>query len=207
MCGRFASKETKEKLAKRYHARKVTNAAFTPSHNIAPTELAPIIFEDEELDRHVELANFGITMTNGPMLNARSESFSKWAHILTRRCIIPANGFYEWIKLDDGSKQPYYFNPKDDLFSFAGLWRPQDKGFAFSILTTSANDLVKPVHERMPVILGHNTIPVWLNPDTDNATLTSLLQPYPADLMQVWQVAKTVNSPKNKHEACIAKLS
>ena len=211
MCGRFVSKETKEKLGKLYHANKVTSAPFIPSHNVAPTELVPIILEGEgDHERAVELGAFGISMNREgksfPLLNAQSESFAKWTHILTRRCIIPADGFYECVAITPKDKQPNYFSPKEGLFSFAGLWRPQGNGFAFTILTTSANELVSPIHARMPVILGHNTVPLWLSADSDNTMLSSLLEPYPANLMQAWQVSKAVNSPKNKDAACINSL-
>jgi len=210
MCGRFVSKESKEKLGKQYQANKITAAPFAPSYNVAPTELAPIVIEGEDHERSIELGAFGIPMQKEgksfPLLNAQSESFAKWTHILTRRCIIPANGFYEWVPVTPKEKQPYYFSPKEGLFSFAGLWRPQGSGFAFTILTTGANELVGPIHGRMPVILGHNTVPLWLSADSDNKTLSSLLEPYPASLMQAWQVSKSVNSPKNKEAACINSL-
>jgi putative SOS response-associated peptidase YedK len=207
MCGRFVSKETKEKLGKRYHASKITSAPFTPSHNVAPTESVPIILEGEDNERSLELAAFGIPMNKDgrafPLLNAQAESFSKWSHILTRRCIIPADGFYEWMKVSEKEKQPYYFSPKEGMFSFAGLWRPQASGFAFTILTTTPNEVVGPIHGRMPVILGHNAIPEWLSTFSTRETLQSLLEPYPAGLMQSWQVSKAVNSSKNKDAACI----
>ncbi len=210
MCGRFASKATKQSLAKQYQARKVTAAEIAPSHNIAPTETAPIVFEDEDNERVIELASFGIPITRQgktfPLLNAQSESFARWTHILSRRCIIPADGFYEWAKEGAKEKQPYYFSPNDGLFSFAGLWRPVASGLAFTILTTPANDLVKPIHDRMPVILGHNTVPLWLSAFSDNKTLSSLLEPYPAGLMQAWKVGQTVNYVKNKGEECINPL-
>ena len=195
-------------MAKLYQAEKVTSAAFAGSYNVAPTELVPIVLENEEHERSIELGAFGIPMNKQgkpfPLLNAQSESFAKWTHILTRRCIIPANGFYEWVKVSDKEKHPYYFSSKEDgLFSFAGLWRPQGSGFAFTILTTSANELVEPIHGRMPVILGHNTVPLWLSANSDNKTLSSLLEPYPAGLMHTWQVSKAVNSPKNKEASCI----
>ena len=129
---------------------------------------------------------------------ANREDFKK------RRCIVPANGFYEWQKVTSKEKQLYYFSPKDnDIFSFAGFWKQDVNGLAFTILTTSANDLVNLVHEHMPVILSHNAVGSWWANDFDKTSLLELLQPYPSELMQGWKVSKAVNSPRNKEAECI----
>lgn len=212
MCGRFASIKAIEELAKKYNALPSPDTKFTGSYNIAPTEKAPIIHDLEKSDsRILELASFGMKMTvqgkSFPLLNRQSEKVANLEDFKSRRCIIPASGFFEWEKVTPKEKQPYYFSPKDnELFSFAGFWRHDANGLAFTILTTSANDLVNLVHARMPVILGHNAVGLWLDTNSDKTTLTELLQPYPAELMQSWKVSKTVNSPKNKEALCINSL-
>lgn len=208
MCGRFVSNEVKEKLAKLYQANIVTLDAFAPSHNVAPTEMAPIVIEDRQGIR-IDLARFGMPMTiknkTFPLLNIQSEKAANRADLKIRRCIIPAAGFYEWEKIGK-EKQPYFFSAKSGLLSFAGVWRKDVTRLSFTIFTTAANELLQPIHGRMPVILGHNSISQWLGPETDKETLASLLTPYPATLMQVRKVSKAVNSPKNKDAACINSL-
>jgi putative SOS response-associated peptidase YedK len=210
MCGRFVSKEGKDKLAKLYRAQRIASTPFAPSHNVAPTEAAPFVVESSTQERSLEIGKFGIpTMGGGrsfPLMNLRSETVGDRSDYMTRRCVVPANGFYEWLKLSPKDRQPYYFSPKEGLFSFAGVWKELSDGLAFTILTTSANELVEPIHGRMPVILGHNAVPQWLSNDSDKETLSSLMQPYPAGLMQAWKVSKAVNSPKNKEAECTNSL-
>lgn len=209
MCGRFASNKTKAELAKLYNASYVTPDDFTPSHNVAPTELAPIVIEKGDNTVGITLARFGIPMTikgkSFPLLNLQSEKAGNREDLKTRRCVIPASGFFEWEKVGK-EKQPYYFTAKDGLLSFAGVWKKGSSGLAFTIFTTAANELLQPVHGRMPVILGHNAVSQWLAPETEKETLTALMEPYPAGLMQARKVSQAVNYVKNKGEECINSL-
>ena len=206
MCGRFGSAKKLEDLVKHYNGVLASGTEFNPSYNVAPTESVPIVREWED-HREIRLASFGIPKVMGAkkfsLLNIQSEKASNRNDFKDRRCVIPVTGFYEWEKVSPKDKQPYYFSPKDELLSFAGLWKPGEKGLAFTILTTSANELVESVHGRMPVILSHNAVGQWLAPDSDTDTLKELMQPYPAGLMQAWKVSKAVNSPKNKDASCI----
>ena len=209
MCGRFAIIQTIEQLAKFYQVQAI-NVQFSGSYNVCPTESAPIILENEKNEREIRLAHFGIPMVIGekkfPLLNLQSEKAGNREDFKKRRCIIPASGFFEWEKVTPKEKQPYYFPPTENFFSFAGVWKQGTNGNSFTIFTTSANELVQPIHSRMPVILGHNAIGQWLATDSDTKTLAELLQPYPANLMQAWKVSKAVNSPKNKDALCINSL-
>src|ERR1700735_2524906 len=103
MCRRFASKETKDKLAKVYNAGYVTPDAFTPSYNVAPTEFAPIVIEKADHAVGITLARFGMPMTvkgkSFPLLNIRSENAANREDLQTRRCVVPAAGFYEWQQI------------------------------------------------------------------------------------------------------------
>jgi putative SOS response-associated peptidase YedK len=209
MCGRFVSKETKEALGEIFSATHITPRFFAPSHNVAPTESVPIILEDPENSVGVELGRFGMRMTAAgksfPLLNLQSEKAANREDLQTRRCIIPASGFYEWEKLGK-EKQPYFFSARAGLLPFAGVWKKEPDGYAFSIFTTTANELIQPVHSRMPVILGHNAVSRWLAPNADRETLHALMQPYPAQMLQAWKVSKAVNYVKNKGEECINSL-
>lgn len=196
-------------MAKFYNAQLGTAAGFPGSYNLCPTEPAAIVLEDTDHHRSIELARFGIpTQIQGrkfPLINVQSEKAGDRENFKTRRCVIPADGFFEWQKVGT-TKQPYYFSPKTGFFSFAGLWKQVEGGLFFTILTTRANELLEPVHGRMPVILSHNAVGQWLTTDSDKETLKQLLEPYPAGLMQAWKVATTVNSPRNKEASCINSL-
>lgn len=133
-----------------------------------------------------------------------------------RRCIVPANGFFEWQKLAQGGKevkQPHYIHRRDGRpMGIAGLWDrwvgPDGEAIeSFTIITTEANALIRPLHNRMPVILRHEDYAAWLDPATKPDRLTSLLVPCPAEQLAVRPVSRRVNSPRNDGPACIAALS
>lgn len=140
------------------------------------------------------------------MINARAETVDKKPSfkqsLRSRRCLIPADGFYEWKK-EGGRKRPYRITPKNrDLFVFAGLWDAwvSPKGETINsctIITTSANTLIEPIHNRMPVILSEKAEEIWLNEDTDLSTLKDLLNPYPSELMDSYEVSTMVNNFRN----------
>jgi putative SOS response-associated peptidase YedK len=147
------------------------------------------------------------------MINARGEtvaekpSFRRAFH--ERRCLILADGFYEWQR-EGKRKQAYYVARRDrEPFAFAGLWevwQPPGGGDAVescTIITTDANELVGEFHHRMPVILDAEHHDLWLDADADEQSLLELLRPYPADLMEAWPVSDTVNSPKHETPDCI----
>jgi putative SOS response-associated peptidase YedK len=120
--------------------------------------------------------------------------------------VIPADGFFEWEKISENEKQPHYIYPPQGLFSLAGVWKDISGGLAFSIFTTTPNELIGRFHHRMPVILGHNAVAQWLAPESDPKELTSFFQPYPANLMREHSVSKAVNNPRKKDESCIWSL-
>jgi putative SOS response-associated peptidase YedK len=146
------------------------------------------------------------------LINARAESVAtlpafrssfKW-----RRCLVIADGFYEWMKTQDG-KQPFFIHLHDDEpFAFAGLYEKLDRGEGVietaTIITTKANDIVAPLHSRMPVILPRESHDQWLDPDhCDKRKLQRLLKPYPEDEMIATPVSTFVNSPKNDDACCV----
>jgi putative SOS response-associated peptidase YedK len=208
MCGRLSSKSQREVIAKLYDATLALDH-YVPSHNVAPTEKAPIVREGADHKRTAELATFGIltTIPGRPtfnLINLQSEKAAGRKDFKERRCVIPADGFYEWEKISEKEKQPHYVYPTDGLFSFGGIWKETATGLAFSIFTTAPNELVGRFHHRMPVILGHNAVSQWLSPDSDPKELTDFFHPYPANLMHEHKVSKAVNNPRNKDASCIA---
>ncbi len=145
-------------------------------------------------------------------INARSETAaekSMFRHAMRkRRCLVPADGFYEWMKIGK-HKQPFTFRLHDDKpFAFAGLWDrwegPAGPVEACCILTTEANELIRPAHDRMPVMLERTNFEQWLDPMEQNAeALAWMLRPYRADAMRAYPVSVLVNSPKNDDARCL----
>ena len=184
-----------------------------PRYNIAPSQPIPIVKNSET--REVELYRWGLVpfWADDPnignrMINARSETAhekpSFRAAFKRRRCLILADGFFEWhAEQKGGTKTPYLFKLKNDHpFTFAGLyehWQSPDGGelHTTTILTCKPNDLVKDYHNRMPVMLGKDARWVWLEEDKGEDALLDLLTPYPADEMKCFPVSREVNSPSN----------
>jgi putative SOS response-associated peptidase YedK len=131
-----------------------------------------------------------------------------------RRCLVPADGFYEWKTLDPKTKQPMYFHRQDDgLFAFAGLWerwRPDPEAEpvdTFTIITTTPNPIMAPIHDRMPVILDSADYARWLDRDTSGQSLAELLRPYGDSTFQADPVSTAVNSPRHDAPDCVAPLA
>ncbi len=198
---------------------------LAPRYNVAPTQPVGIVRYANNIGRpEWTFALWGLipSWSKDPgigarLINARAETApekpSFRAAFKRRRCLIPADGFYEW-KREGRARQPFHFTVADGLFAFAGLWETwtgPDGGEIDSctILTTEANDLVATVHDRMPVILATEDYAEWLatGQDATPRELTSLrhlLRPFPAAQMAARPVGKYVNSPHNEGEACIA---
>jgi putative SOS response-associated peptidase YedK len=152
------------------------------------------------------------------MINARSETVAEKPSFKrafkSQRCLIPADGFYEWQKQESGPKQPYFIRMVDKQpFALAGIWEkwknPEDGTIiqSCSILTTEPNAVVKPIHKRMPVIINPKKFDLWLDPEIDEITdLKKLLKPYQASVMTAYPVSLYVNTPKNIGEKCIEEI-
>ena len=214
MCGRYAITSPLEAVIKAFS---VDGAGlnFPPRYNGAPSQNLPVVRSTQGSGRELALMRWGLvpSWSKGPdsrfsMINARSETVaSKPAYrgpFRQRRCLVPANGFYEWKQTADG-KQPYFITLRsDELFAFAGLWdhwqRPDgDEITSFTIMVTAANDCVRPIHDRMPVILGPEDYRSWLGEDgaPSRTKLAIMLRPYPAELTRAYPVSRKVNSPAN----------
>jgi putative SOS response-associated peptidase YedK len=217
MCGRYTLASPTERLAEEFGVD-ASSIELSPNYNVAPTQGVAAVLE-EAGQRRLEVLRWGLIppWADDPgigsrMINARSEtapgkpSFRR--AFRERRCLIPADGFYEWQRTN-GAKQPYYIHMEDGRpFAFAGLWESWSKGGegevrTCTILTTGANALVGEVHDRMPVILAHDVYDVWLDPASERDELTGLLAPYPEDEMEAYPVSRFVNSPSNNDPRCI----
>jgi len=217
MCGRYTLRTPVDSLVEAFEIEEYPSS-ITPSYNIAPTqEVAAVVEEDEK--RKLERFHWGLIPSwakdpaiGNKMINARAETVSEKPSFRkafkVRRCLVLADGFYEWQKMDNG-KQPYYIKMQDDSpFAFAGLWEIWGKNGeeirSCTIITTDANDLMDEIHHRMPVILQPEDYSMWLDPDFDEeASLTSLLKPYPAAAMEAYPVSRRVNKPSNNEPGVV----
>lgn len=214
MCGRYTLTSPIDRLIDEFGLAGA-DGDLHPNFNVAPTqEVAAVVAENGV--RRLEMLRWGLVPSwaddpgiGARMINARSETApekpSFRGAFRRRRCLIPADGFYEW-KREEGGKQPFYIHMGDGRpFAFAGLWESWNDGEIRSctILTTSANDLVGPVHERMPVILPAGDRDAWLDPEAEREELASLLRPYPGDDLETFPVSRFVNSPRNNDERCV----
>ena len=222
MCGRFVLVAPGRMIAERFQLGK--QPELQPRYNIAPSQtIAAIRLDPDSGDRRLSLLRWGLIpfwakdiKIGYKMINARGETVPSKpafrAAFKQRRCLIPASGFYEW-KREKRKKQPFYFQVKDGpVFAFAGLWEhwesPEGEAVeSCTIITTEANSLLEPVHDRMPVILRERDYELWLDPATKtSATLTSFLRPFPAEEMTAHPVSTLVNSPTNDVAECITPI-
>jgi putative SOS response-associated peptidase YedK len=216
MCGRYTLTQSGGAIATAFHLSEVPK--LVPRYNIAPTQPVPaILTATPDSERQFKLLYWGLipSWSKDPkigsrLINARAETVTEKpsfrAAFKRRRCLIVADGFYEWQRLDTG-KQPYYIyvgRDRDDHppFAFAGLWEhwessEGDEIDSCAILTTKANELMHSIHERMPVILHEADHNVWLDPTVQAPDkLQSLLKPYPSREMTAYPISTAVNSPK-----------
>jgi len=213
MCNRYRLTHSKQYLAERFQAS-ADEIEDPPRYNIAPTQPVLIVRKEQgKKIRHFATLRWGLIPSwakdmsiGNRTLNARSETVTTTPafrdSILTKRCLIPAAGFYEWAKM--GSvKQPYCFEVGEgEVFAIAGLWdewRSPDGQIIESctILTTGPNSLVAEVHDRMPVIVTPEKYDVWLDPDVnDFNTIREILKPYDANLMRRYPVSRKLNNSR-----------
>jgi putative SOS response-associated peptidase YedK len=226
MCGRFTLHTSPEVIAQQFELPETPMLA--PRYNIAPTQPVAIVRVPEAGPaREWALVHWGLipSWSKDPsmgarMINARAETVEEKpafrAAFKRRRCLLPADGFYEWRSMGK-SKQPYYISLRDGSpFALAGLWESwtsPDGGVIESctILTTEPNELMATLHNRMPVIIDEPDYGLWLGSGGDASkeelgVLPHLLRPFPAEAMTTYPVSKYVNSPINEGAACIAPL-
>ncbi len=221
MCGRYTLYSDKKTIEDHFQVEAADEELLKPNYNVAPGTVRPVILTEGTNDRKIGALKWGLVPPFvkdlsdwKPLINARSEtvnekpSFRKAFH--RKRCVVPANGFYEWKDFGGGKKIPFYIRLLDrDLFGMAGIYETHtdqegNERHTFAILTTEANALMQPLHDRMPVILKNEDYNVWLDPVNPRPhTLQKLLTPYPTDEMSTFKVSTDVNSPENNHQELI----
>ncbi len=226
MCGRFTLTASPAKLAETFHVEPPA-VELAPRYNIAPTQPVAVVANNNP--GRIELFQWGLIpfWAKDPaigqrMINARAETLAEKpafkAAYHRRRCLVLADGFYEWTKnKQPGAKKvktPFYIQlASGEPFAFAGLWEswPAPDGsplLSCTIITTAPNDLVTELHDRMPVILPAEAYEVWLDPAEQNPDkLAQWLKPYPAPLMRAYPVTTEVNNPRNDTPECLAPLA
>lgn len=219
MCGRYSQTADGEKLGERFGC-KIAPGKISRRYNIAPMQEAPVVVA--EGTRQLKPMQWGLVPSwakeaaiGNKMINARAETLTEKPSFRKsferQRCLVPADGFYEWRKLGQRTKVPVRITLRSrEPFAFAGLWdtwKKPDSGElqSFTIVTTEPNELMRPIHNRMPVILRREDEEMWLDPDLrDTARLLPALTPYPPGEMDAYDVSALVNSPKNDVPECIA---
>ncbi|MCB9234990.1 MAG: SOS response-associated peptidase [Bacteroidia bacterium] len=210
MCGRYSLYLPLDKIALELGIN-ITDLLLEPRYNAAPSQLLPVITNDRP--HEIQLFRWGLIpfwakdpSIGNKMINARSETVLEKPAFRQamdkRRCLVLCDGFYEWKKSPSG-KVPHHIRLKGGgLIALAGLWEswkdPEGREIkSFTILTTQANELVQPLHERMPVFLLEKDAKDWLNPEIPGAQLQYLFKPFPADGMEAYPVSTLLNSPRH----------
>lgn len=237
MCGRYTLLAQAEELAAEFDLAEPVPVAprynIAPTQEVpivrlaASTEMAVVRFSEASGKCRLDILRWGLIphwakdeKFGYKTINARSETVATQPSFRDafrkRRCLVPATGFYEWQKsMQKGKevKQPHYIRRKDGRpMGLAGLWErwvsPDGKEIeSFTIITTDANEVMRPFHHRMPVILRPEDYDLWLSPEAKGEQLQALLVPCPEEWLVVSPVSRQVNSPRNDDPSCIAELS
>ena len=220
MCGRFTLSASPTSLTETFPGFELPDQ-LTPRYNITPTQNVAVVANNNP--GKIDLFRWGLIPSwakdptiGNRMINARSETLSQKPSFRTAyrrwRCLILADGYYEWRKEPGGGvKTPFYIRMASEKpFAFAGLWeqwqpsRDADAVLSCTILTCPPNEMLEQIHHRMPVILDYDAYDLWLEPNNQPpAELNHLLKPYPADAMTAYAVSRLVNKPQNDTPACI----
>jgi len=220
MCGRYTL-TSPDDIAARFGLGALAETRIEPRFNVAPSQRVPVVVGHED-GPSLELMRWGLQPAwmrddgkRPPPINARSESLLERpmfrGSVAHHRCLIPANGFYEWkVVPGQKTKQPMYIRLKGgEMFAFAGLYTRgrDDVGPTCVIVTTAANEVLSPIHERMPVILDRSIEGEWLDPDLDDPhAALATLQPVPPDMLEAYPVASLVSSVRNDGPSLIERL-
>jgi putative SOS response-associated peptidase YedK len=228
MCGRFVSSTPVSKLVEQFLVDEVKVEEHDPSYNVAPSTEIMAVAVGSDGARRLGTFKWGLVPTwakdpsiGNRMINLRAETVSEKPSfrrtLAKHRCIIPADGFYEWKDMGKGrKKQPFFIRARDGTaLAFAGLWEAWKEKDASddewlrtcTIITTEPNKLLEPIHNRMPVVLPPESWDTWLDRDnTDVDELTTLLKPAPDDLLELFPVSTAVNSVANDGEDLVLPL-
>jgi putative SOS response-associated peptidase YedK len=214
MCGRYVIKTLWQTLVDAFEAVSETMPELFARYNVAPTQPVPVIRRGDDGRRHLDMLRWGLIpfWARDPkalpqMINARAETAAlspAFRDPFRRsRCLMPADGFYEWQKSGGKTKQPFYIRRKDEApFAFAAIWDTWQEGDApmiesCALLTTEPNELMKPIHDRMPVIVQPKDYNRWLDTAVPAADVADSLAPYAAMSPAGYPVSTAVNNPRN----------
>ncbi len=215
MCGRFAFYSPDDAVVRLFDVAEMTDVGS--GYNLAPTQLVPVLRANDAGLRRVDGLRWGLVpfwakdkAIGNRMINARAETVAEKPAFRQafrrRRCLVLANGFYEWKRLGD-KKQPYYITREDgEPFAMAGLWESwRDRAATdpevvetCTIITTTPNPLMAAIHQRMPVVLDPSPVAEWLDPGAAVEALTPLLRPYDGDGLVAVPVGTSVNNSRNQ---------
>jgi putative SOS response-associated peptidase YedK len=217
MCARFTLFTPGDRIARQFHLAQVP--ALVPRYNVAPSQLVAVVgTKASGSGRGLAMFRWGFVPhwaagPNGPRpVNAKAETVAEKPSFRDsfrhRRCLIPADGFYEWRPTPQGKQPLFYRLASGEPMALAGIWDcwpgPTEKVFTCAIITTAANPLVEPVHDRMPAILPPEAWDAWLDPNqADPAKLLPLLRPFPAELMEVVEASPVVNNARHDAPDCL----
>ena len=219
MCGRYVTVSSPALLAERFGVTEIRVEELEPSYNVAPRADVPVVAERHG-ERVLDIVRWGLVPSwakdrsiGDRLINARAETLTTSNAFKRaferRRCIVPADGFYEWQAIEgQRTKQPWFFRRRDgEPLAFAGLWEiwhdraegdDAPRVRSCTIITTTPNELLAPIHDRMPVVLAEDAWDTWLSVDNrDVATLAPLLAPMPARELEAWTVSTLVNKADN----------
>jgi putative SOS response-associated peptidase YedK len=222
MCGRYVRKTTRRQLAQWFGTDEADLPEFGSSYNVAPQTFQPVVRLNRDTgQREIVLMRWGLipywakdAKIGYSTINAKAETITTAPAfreaIKRRRCLVPADAFYEWQKLDPKSKQPFAIALKSGApYAFAGIWerwrdpKTPEPLETFSIITTDPNEVVEPLHNRMPVIIEPKDYERWLTPGSPAQLPLDLLRPFPAEEMIAWKVDQRVGNVKNDDEQLI----
>lgn len=219
MCGRYVANWSSELFENTFNVE----APLFESFNIAPTQYAPIVWQPQAYAQRETLqARWGLMPKwvkdpndfKATMFNARAETLREKASFKrpfkSQRCIVPASGFFEWKKVDSKHKQPHYIHAEEKPLAFAGLWdhwkKGEDELYSYTIITTTPNELMSDLHNRMPVILNEEHFEAWLDPEENDVDmLEHLLKPFEGEL-EAYPVDKRVGKVTENDEELLEPL-
>jgi putative SOS response-associated peptidase YedK len=226
VCGRYVRKTTRGEIADWFDADDAHVPQFPPSYNVAPQTFQPVVRLSRDTgQREIVLMRWGLVpywakdaKIGSSTINAKAETIASAPAfreaMKRRRCLVPADAFYEWQKVDAKTKQAFAIGLKSGAhYAFAGIWerwkdpKAQEYLETFSVITTDPNEVVEPLHDRMPVIIGPQDYGRWLTPGDPLQLPLDLLRPFPAEQMLAWKVDARVGDVKNDDEQLLQPAS
>jgi putative SOS response-associated peptidase YedK len=226
MCGRYVRRSDKQRIAEHFHVHGPSVPDFGASYNVAPQTFQPVIRLNRDTgEREIVLMRWGLIpfwAKNAKMglstINAKAETVATAPAFReafkTRRCLVPADAFYEWQKIDAKTKQPFAIGMKDGSpYAFAGLWdrwrdpATKERLETFTVITTDPNEVVEPMHNRMPVIIQPKDYDGWLTPGDPERPPVDLLRSFPAEQMTAWKVDRKIGNVRNDTPDCVEPMA